>query len=1437
MVFVGGGVFCVLPAALLLVLLVAAGFSVLKASLELLACNSVLVFACWYRWVAMTLTYGTRSEILLLKALLVPCCRVGVLRAVDYGGGCWFKIRNLYQARSQPEPPSKPGAMTWLAATTGLAAGASQGPGDPTLVQGIAARETYRALRQKTRRGWEGRQGEGVRLEEAYELPISGGGEGQESEEERDLDTETEREERVEDTGVLIVKDHRAEIERERERERRERQQRCLMTFWFKRSKPRATPRSPLRLQILGASVSTGALYDGTAWERGEMGTPQGDLTELEEAKHTQIDGQAAVRPVEDKVGLGDMKETERERLKRGDEDGNTRGRCHFQSFSFSKTWKSGRVEEYPYVPCISISHFLRWLHPTGSREAVRFAISFESPQYMVCIFWRKGGTGSDAGGPVRRTYGYATYCVGTLPTLLCYLRGPRGNAHQPQLPHDSIQTTYSRGQGHSPLVGAAPRAAAPTRRHHQAPGTLTLRMPSFPYECLESSDLTYLTLGTYLRQSNIDNPNHPPQIPMTASLVRRTQKGLVSINPYDIISISTRGPRQSLASSHSSSYGILGNTPGCTLSSSELENPFGKPILSTNLGRGIWVLCLIIIVDRPFNIVRGTKSTWRANTLVAFSLALRLLAWANFAHLHSASSQRQSGFTHLILVSILQAGQTSGDNCRTCRVNRRQGFALLSQLSCFVRITSPRFLGSQPLRKPTYHRGLTAPHPRRTYSRTEYARTYGPVLVPRISSPANFWCYTRKDRAGSSYGYWRRQALSHPYVLRTRIQSDNKHLTPYLMSRSRFSRRLPLALILCSAPLSLKDLPAQKHLGVLGALGGGGGGVWEMSAPFVANIRLFVPSSAALAPGITSVYREYLNRPYPDAGTAAPFGGRRSDPSFRLAFCRAADPSTTVAFGPIPGRRRPESIRSKVHLKQLGVLGGGLASPKVPQIGLRCVFCGGFSLPRHNDSVPMRLCLTPYLAFIIGTIDATRDTVNHLVKFTMAFPGPSDECFQKNMPLPSQYSDTEAPLMLHVNYPPPPPRTTTEIFSWGSNIARVVEVWLDWLLLRGRAHSRRMSVPCNRDHRQRPCASQVYRPRTLMVEHWLARLVGNPNEVMLSEGRTHRFRGQQIDDVLVLTISERGEMRMMASTLASSRSMDQPMARKLFRSDSIYGYSFRSFIVDATISGNPWRSIPQYRACNVEPERELGVRRQGHCLEKTGQNDASPKISKAPWFLASFRGPSFADPTEYGPCSQNTGQWVMLWGPGSFFFFFFFSFFFLLFSILRFHGPPTAVTALMLGGSTGRLDHSTPNLALAILNTEAIRLPRGEWGSLSPSLIFFLRYAVLGAGRKESYPAPGTFNPIPWSNVITKEAQGDSPPPNPKSLQPRGGTRLFRLPSHRARCASAVLAVSRPQGTHGTSVCHWRAEDILSIRTSTSFIARILGSKKAVETQIDPDW
>ncbi|KAK1637129.1 hypothetical protein BDP81DRAFT_218888 [Colletotrichum phormii] len=46
---------------------------------------------------------------------------------------------------------------------------------------------------------------------------------------------------------------------------------------------------------------------------------------------------------------------------------------------------------------------------------------------------------------------------------------------------------------------------------------------------------------------------------------------------------------------------------------------------------------------------------------------------------------------------------------------------------------------------------------------------------------------------------------------------------------------------------------------------------------------------------------------------------------------------------------------------------------------------------------------------------------------------------------------------------PPPPPRTTTEIFSWGlrnslrpnqrtSSIARVVEAWLDWLLLRARA-------------------------------------------------------------------------------------------------------------------------------------------------------------------------------------------------------------------------------------------------------------------------------------------------------------------------------------------------------------------------------------------------
>lgn len=108
----------------------------------------------------------------------------------------------------------------------------------------------------------------------------------------------------------------------------------------------------------------------------------------------------------------------------------------------------------------------------------------------------------------------------------------------------------------------------------------------------------------------------------------------------------------------------------------------------------------------------------------------------------------------------------------------------------------------------------------------------------------------------------------------------------------------------------------------------------------------------------------------------------------------------------------------------------------------------------------------------------------------------------------------------------------------------------------------------------------------------------------------------------------------------------------------------------------------------------------------------------------------------------------------------------------------------------------------------------------------------LTGSEKKESYPAPspgpdsrdqGTFNPILWfkgslpcRDVITEEvkriqgrdtvhpkAQGDrqpTTPPPPKPFQPRDGKRLFRLPSHRARCASAVLAVSRPQGTHGTA-------------------------------------
>ncbi|UQC90976.1 uncharacterized protein CLUP02_16509 [Colletotrichum lupini] len=464
------------------------------------------------------------------------------------------------------------------------------------------------------------------------------------------------------------------------------------MTFWFKRSKPRATPRSPLRLQILGASVSTGALYDGTAWERGISwaGPQQGDLTELEETKHTQIDGQAAVRPVEDKVGLGECPG-----WAGGKHEGDRERELSFSVILILKDmeeWKSGRVEEYPSGKLNRDGGGGTYL---ASPSRTFFDGSTRPGREKLLTPKRKGGTGSDAGGP-------------------------------------GVE---------SPTTGGGkqrPSTATSSRLHPDY--LLCIRTP---YNGILSAGAGALAF---------DNPNHPPQIPMTASLVRRTQKGLVSINPYDIISISTRGPRQSLAPSHSSSYGILGNTPGCTLSSSELENPFGKPILSTNLGRGIWRV--------------KSKAVW---------------VYPSYFGIHCASINPS-------FILKLQAGQTSGS---WMTMDQRQGFAPLSQLSCF-RPTHEERTHVQSTPVPTVLYWYQGSHPLPTSGVTQ-------------------------ERTGQG--------------VRTDIGADRL----YPIQRSRFSRRLPLALILCSAPLSLKDLPAQKHLG---------------SAPFVANTRLFVPSHAMSSNG-----------------------------------------------------------------------------------------------------------------------------------------------------------------------------------------------------------------------------------------------------------------------------------------------------------------------------------------------------------------------------------------------------------------------------------------------------------------------------------------------------------------------------------------------------------------------------------------------------------
>lgn len=179
----------------------------------------------------------------------------------------------------------------------------------------------------------------------------------------------------------------------------------------------------------------------------------------------------------------------------------------------------------------------------------------------------------------------YLTYTVThyyVLRTLQTY-EGPRGwrdlrpgeesNAHQPQLPHDSIQTTlpiraylwirsfteyeYS-GAGAGALVfGRYGRwlelqgrrccssgfklRLRQRQRQRQPDGTTKPRLLLYGYlPCLTNAS-NHLTSAKYLH-SQAANPNHPPQIPMTASLVRDTQKGLVPVNTQDIIFISTRG-------------------------------------------------------------------------------------------------------------------------------------------------------------------------------------------------------------------------------------------------------------------------------------------------------------------------------------------------------------------------------------------------------------------------------------------------------------------------------------------------------------------------------------------------------------------------------------------------------------------------------------------------------------------------------------------------------------------------------------------------------------------------------------------------------------------------------------------------------------------------------------------------------------------------------
>ncbi|KAK1672902.1 hypothetical protein BDP55DRAFT_234306 [Colletotrichum godetiae] len=93
---------------------------------------------------------------------------------------------------------------------------------------------------------------------------------------------------------------------------------------------------------------------------------------------------------------------------------------------------------------------------------------------------------------------------------------------------------------------------------------------------------------------------------------------------------------------------------------------------------------------------------------------------------------------------------------------------------------------------------------------------------------PCQLLCNTRKDRAGSSYGYWRRQTLS---VLRTRIQRAINTLLRTLCPSRRAARthaqRDPVSLAAspsrssCSAPLVEGSASAEAPWGCLGMVNG----------------------------------------------------------------------------------------------------------------------------------------------------------------------------------------------------------------------------------------------------------------------------------------------------------------------------------------------------------------------------------------------------------------------------------------------------------------------------------------------------------------------------------------------------------------------------------------------------------------------------------------